>query len=381
MTAVLIFSTAGSVVYAEEQLTDEEYIEIVLSQMSLKEKIAQMLFVYVPEKDAYKKQKQYQYGGYVMFARDFSDSTPKKVKSRINSWQKASKINMMIAVDEEGGSVVRVSKYKKFRSKPYKSSRKLKELGGYDLIEQDASNKSNLLKKLGINTNFAPVADVPYSSKNFIYNRSFSTNAKKTAKYIHTVVPMMKKRKVVATLKHFPGYGGNGDSHQKVIKDKRSLKTFEKRDLLPFQQGIKDGAPMIMVTHNVVKAFDSKHPASMSKKVHNYLRKTLKFDGIIITDGLDMKGVVDKFGSREEVAVRAVIAGNDMLCTPYGKTSLYAIRDAVKRGDITEKRINASVRRILKIKLKYGIIQKDNSVKKPETTTVPALAAPTKKEK
>ncbi len=359
MSAVLIFGAAGALVYADNAMSDEEYIEYLLEQMTLKEKIAQMLFVEVPAKDALKKQTKYQYGGYVMFANDFADSTPKKVTKRINAWQEASKINMMIAVDEEGGSVVRVSKYKQYRSKPYKSPRKLYQLGGYDLIKEDASNKANLLKKLGINTNYAPVADVAYSSKNFIYSRSFSTNAKKTSKFIHTVVPMMNKRKVVSTLKHFPGYGGNGDTHKKIIVDKRSLKTFQTRDLLPFEQGIKDGVPMIMVSHNIVKAFDSKHPASMSKKVHKYLRDEMGFNGIIITDGLGMKGVVNKYGSDEEVAVRAVIAGNDMLCTPYGKTSLYAIRDAVKRGDITEKRIDASVRRILKVKLKYGIIEKE----------------------
>lgn len=367
---MLVFSaTFGAFnAYAQDEaeldvtsMSDDEYVDYLISKMTLKEKIAQMLLVYVPSSGACSKQEEYQYGGYLLFANDFSGSTPKKVKNKINGWQKASKIKMMIAVDEEGGTVVRASLYRNFRSKRYKSPRNLYKLGGYDLIRQDASNKSNFLKKLGINTNLAPVADVTYSSGDFMYKRSFSNSAKKTSKFIHTVVPMMNKRNVIATLKHFPGYGGNGDTHKSVIVDKRSLKTFESRDLLPFKQGIKDNVPMIMVSHNVVKAFDGRNTASMSRKVHRYLREEMKFDGIIITDGLGMRGVVNKYGSDEEVAVRAVIAGNDMLCTPYGKTSLYAIRNAVNDGDISEKRIDDSVRRILKVKLKYQIIKKEKN--------------------
>ncbi|MBE6817336.1 MAG: beta-hexosaminidase [Ruminococcaceae bacterium] len=360
LSVVLIFSTTFGVctASAKDKVSDEEYIESLLDEMTLKEKIAQMLFVYVPKEDAKKKQKKHQYGGYLLFADNFKKSNPDKISTKIGGWQKVSKISMLIGVDEEGGTVVRVSKFKQFRSKPYKSPRKLAKLGGYKLIKEDASNKSNTLKKLGINTNLAPVADVTYSSRDFMYQRTFSNNAKKTAKYIHTVVPMMNKRRVVGTLKHFPGYGGNGDTHKKIIVDKRKLRTFKSRDLLPFEQGIKDGVPMIMVNHNIVNAFDKKHPASMSKKVHQYLREDMKFDGIIITDGLGMKGVVNKYGSNEEVAVRAVKAGNDMLCTPYGVTSVNAIYQAVKDGEISEKRINASVRRILRVKLKYGIIKK-----------------------
>ena len=360
LTVALLFSATFGVLTVsakDEELTDDEYIEQLLEEMTLKQKIAQMLLVYVPD-NAYDDQKNYQYGGYVMFAWHFENSTPKKVRKRIKNWQKVSDIPMFIAVDEEGGIVNRVSKFRQFRKKPYKSPRKLYSMGGYDLIKSDTYNKADLLLDLGINTNLAPVADVTYSSSNYMYSRTFSNSAKSTAKYIHTVIPAMNKRKIVGTLKHFPGYGGNGDTHKSVIVDKRKLSTFEKRDLLPFAQGIKDGAPMIMVNHNIVKAFDKKHPASMSKKVHDYLRNDIGFEGIIITDGLGMKGVVNKYGDNEKVAVRAVKAGNDMLCTPFGKTSVRAIKQAVENGEISEKRINTSVRRILKVKIKYGLIKK-----------------------
>ena len=348
----------GSCAYAadKEQKAIEKRAEEILEGMTLSEKISQMLFVYLPE-DAKEVQKKKQYGGYLLFASSFQNSDKEKIKKKIKGYQKVSKINMFIGVDEEGGSVVRVSKYKQFRKTPYKSPRTVYKNGGWDGIISDAKSKSKLLKSLGINTNFAPVADVAYKKGNFIYNRSFSTSAKSTSKFIRLTVKEMNEKNCVSALKHFPGYGNNGDTHTDIIVDKRSRETFETRDLKPFAAGIKAGSPMIMVSHNVVKCFDKKNTASMSKKVHKYLREDMGFDGIIITDGLAMDGVKKKYGSNAEIAVKAVKAGNDMLCTPYGATSLSAIKKAVKAGEIKESRIDESVKRILKVKLKYGIIE------------------------
>ena len=176
--------TATTAAQADEALDeDEKRIEELLDSMTLSEKIAQMLMVYLPS-DAKAVQKERQYGGYVLFANSFKNSSKDKMKSKIKGFQKVSDINMLIAVDEEGGSVVRASKYKQFRSAPFKSPRKVYQSGGWNAIKKDAENKSIFLTSLGINTNLAPVADVAYSSGNFIYNRSFSTNVKSTSKFI-----------------------------------------------------------------------------------------------------------------------------------------------------------------------------------------------------
>ena len=360
LCAVAAFGSFGQlacIAYAadREEKRIEKRAEEILESMTLSEKIAQMLFVDFPD-DAKNVQKKKQYGGYLLFASDFKNSNKDKMKKKIKGIQKVSDINMFIAVDEEGGNVVRVSKYKQFRKTPYKSPRTVYKNGGWDGIKRDAKSKSKFLKSLGVNTNFAPVADVAYNKKNFIYNRSFSTSAKSTSKFIKLTVKEMNEKNCVSALKHFPGYGNNGDTHTSVIVDKRSKNTFETRDLKPFAAGIKADAPMIMVSHNVVKCFDKKNTASMSKKVHSYLRNEMGFDGIIITDGLSMDGVKKKYGSNAEIAVKAVKAGNDMLCTPYGSTSLSAIKKAVKSGEIKESRIGKSVKRILRVKLKYGII-------------------------
>ncbi len=335
----------------------ESRVEEILKSMTLSEKIAQMLLVSIPKQKPQATQEKWQFGGYILFADSFEKSTPTKIRKKIKGIQKVSKANMFIAVDEEGGTVVRVSKFKQFRKTPYKSPREVYKAGDWQGIQDDARWKSNFLKNLEINTNLAPVADVAYSKKDYIYSRAFSTSASSTSKFIRLSVTEMNKRNCVSTLKHFPGYGNNGDTHKDVIVDKHSKEDFESKDLKPFEAGIKAGVPMIMVNHNIVKCFDSKNTASMSYKVHKYLREEMGFDGIIVTDSLGMSGVKNKYGSKEEIAVKAVKAGNDMLCTPYGITSRIAIRKAVMDGEIKESRIDSSVRRILRVKLKYGIIK------------------------
>ena len=154
----------------------------ILKTMTWKEKIAQMFVVTVPAKDAEKVQKKYQFGGYVFFENDFKGSTPKKTRAQIKKIQKASKIKMLIAIDEEGGTVNRVSKLTAFRKKPFESPQTIYKKKGWNGIRKDTTDKAKFLKNLGINTNFAPVADTPYKSSDFIYKRSFSTNAASVSK-------------------------------------------------------------------------------------------------------------------------------------------------------------------------------------------------------
>lgn len=337
---------------------ETEYAEKVtklLKKMTWHEKIAQMILTAVPD-NAAGIQKEYQFGGYVLFANDFENKTPVSVRNRIKQIQNASKIPMLIAVDEEGGTVVRASKYRQFRSQPYASPRNVFAAGKWDGIIKDTKSKAKFLKDLGINTNLAPVADAAYSQSDFIYKRSFSANADSTAKYVKKVVTVMGEENLVSTLKHFPGYGNNGDTHMQLIHDYRSKAVFENRDLKPFQAGIKAGCDMVMVSHNIVHCLDSQNPASISPKVVSYLRKDMGFDGIIVTDSLTMNGVTDYTGSIGKSAVCAVLAGNDLLCTSEYKKMYHALIQAVKNKEITKKQINESVGRILLMKCKRGII-------------------------
>ena len=281
------------------------------------------------------------------------------MKKLIKSCQKSSQVPMLIGVDEEGGTVVRASFYRKYRKSKFRSPSQVYKKGGYKAIKKDTRKKDVFLRSMGINTNFAPVADVPYKKSNFMYDRAFSKSAGKTAKFIKLSVTQMGNDKVVSSLKHFPGYGGNGDTHGRIIRDKRSKLTFVTRDLKPFSAGISAGADMIMVSHTIVNAFDSKNPASLSPAVHSYLRDSMGFDGVIITDGLAMKGVTDFVGGSQGTAVvRAAKAGNDMLCVTGNYAKCYkALVKAAKKGQIPESQIDDSVRRILRMKIKRGIIK------------------------
>lgn len=344
---------ANKVISQEEKWVRK--VQELMEEMTLEEKIAQMIFTAMPA-DVADVQQQFQFGGYVLFANDFEGKTKTSVKKRIESIQDVSKIPVLVAVDEEGGTVVRVSKYKQFRPSPFASPQNVYASGKWNGIVKDTKTKARFLKKLGINTNLAPVADVAYKKTDFIYKRSFSTNANITAKYIKKAVNVMKDEKLISTLKHFPGYGNNGDTHSQLIHDYRDISVFEKRDLKPFKAGIEAGCDMVMVSHNIVHCFDKKRPASISPEVISYLRDIMGFEGVIVTDSLTMAGVLAYTKSPGKSAVLAVKAGNDLLCTSEYKKAYYALKKAVKNKEIKEKRIDNAVRRILIMKCRHGII-------------------------
>ncbi|MBQ6570560.1 MAG: beta-hexosaminidase [Clostridia bacterium] len=330
------------------------YVEEKMANMSLEEKVGQMFFARCPGGNAAADVKSYHLGGYILFASNVKDKTKDQLKSEISACQKASDTGMFIGVDEEGGTVVRVSKYSAFRSKPFASPRDVFASGGWDLIKSDAKEKAKLLSSLGFNVNFAPVCDVPSSSDDFIYKRAFSTDPKECAKFAETVIPITNQNGVAGCLKHFPGYGNNVDTHTGIAYDERGFETFEKRDFIPFISGINAGAKFIMVSHNIVKCMDEKRPASLSPEVHNILRSDLGFEGIMITDDISMQGITD-FTDNADAAVLAVLAGNDMLCCTDYKEQIPAVIKAVKDGTIDEELIDSAVKRILLIKYEMGI--------------------------
>lgn len=328
----------------------------LLSGMTLKEKVGQMFFVRLRKDTAIQDIKDYCLGGYILFGNDFKDETKTNIKKLLGSYQKASSIPLLIGVDEEGGTVNRVSKYPAFRDEPFKSPQDLYKQGGFEAIQADTREKAELLLGLGINVNLAPVSDVSTDSGDFIYSRAFGKDAKATANYVKTVVLEMKKERIGSTLKHFPGYGNNVDTHTGIATDNRDYEQFTKNDFLPFQAGIEAGVDSILVSHNVVTSMDKKYPASLSPAVHDILRESLDFEGVIMTDDLSMDAIKD-YTSDVDAAVLAIKAGNDLLIATDFDTQIPAVLTALKDGTIKEERIDASVIRILVWKLKLGILQ------------------------
>ena len=337
----------------EPEKTDK--ITEMLDNMTIPEKVGQMFMVRVPKENADKIVSEYHLGGYIMFGRDFDNKTKEEVINNIASWQEASDISMLIGVDEEGGTVNRISTNTEFRSEPFKSSQELYKDGGFDLIYEDTIEKSKFLKELGINVNFAPVVDVSSNPDDYIYKRSFGENATLTSEYATTVVTAMKESNVASVLKHFPGYGNNVDTHTGIAIDNRSLENFRNNDFLPFKAGIESGADIILVSHNIVTSIDPDNPASLSKSVHEILRGELGFTGVIITDDLYMTAIRDNY-ENESVAIQAILAGNDLICTTDFEPQIPAVIAAIKAGIIDIEQINESVRKILELKLELNLI-------------------------
>lgn len=331
----------------------------MISTMTLYEKVGQMLLYYIPKEEPLEKMRRWQFGGYILFSRNFENSTPEQTIMEIAEYQTAAKIPAFMAVDEEGGGVNRISQFSQYRSEPFKAGITLYNEGGWDAVIADAQDKADFLANLGFNTVLAPVADVPYSRSDYIYTRAFSTDENAVSEYIKNIVNTMNEKKFLSCVKHFPGYANNVDTHTGTSIDNRDWQALEQRDLLPFKQAVESQVPMLMVSHNIIQDFDPGVPASLSAKLHQYIRNEMSYNGIILCDGLGMSGVRDYVGGdKGEVAVQAVISGNDMLCATDVGVQLRAIAAAVEDGRIDEEQINNSVEKVLITKINYGIIER-----------------------
>lgn len=264
-------------------------------------------------------------------------------------------IDLFMAVDEEGGDVVRISSFPQYRSVPFTTPRAAFDKGGWDGVEAFALEQIALLKELGFNLNVAPVVDVASGPDDFIYHRAFSTDVAEVSQFAEVFVSAYKDAKMGTVLKHFPGYGSNVDTHTGVAYDDRSLESLKERDLVPFQVGIANGSEAVLVTHNVMEAIDPDWPATLSPRVIAILREEMGFEGIIMTDDLVMDGL-QAFATPEEAAVLAVLAGNDVLISSDFMLQIPAVLSAVEDGWISEKLIDAAVLRILKVKSEMGIL-------------------------
>ena len=349
-----------SEVLEEEQaeITDPEMdyvaqrVEEILSGMTLEEKVGQMFLARMPDSAAYYAE-TYQLGGYVLFDVDFNGYSQEEVIERIDSCQAVSKIPMIMSVDEEGGTVTRVSDY--FRDSRFMSPRDVYAEGGWSGIVSDTIEKCELLKELHLNMNLAPVCDLADDYGDFMYDRSFSGDAQEAANFIGWTISTMNQQGIGSSLKHFPGYGNNVDTHTGMAIDYREAQEYYDYDLVPFMEGIEMGASSVMVSHNIVTCFDDYYPASLSPEIHRILREDLGFEGVIITDDLVM-GAIQDFCGEVNSAVYAVEAGNDMLISTNFESQFESIMAAIDEGRITEERINESVRRILTMKINMGLM-------------------------
>ena len=333
-------------------------LEKLLGSMTLEEKVGQLFFVRCPAENAAEDVQTYHLGGYILFGRDTKDKTANELIQAIQSYQDNASIPLLIGVDEEGGTVVRVSSNPCLRSSKFQSPQKLFASGGMERITADAREKDVLLKALGFNVNLAPVADVSTNSSDFIYPRAFGQDAAATADYVSAVTAQMTADGMGSVLKHFPGYGNNEDTHTGIAVDERPYEDFVNSDFLPFSAGFKSGGAMtaVLVSHNIVECMDGELPASLSPNVHRVLREELGFDGVVMTDDLAMEAV-SAYAGDGAVAVMALEAGNDLVLTTDYRTQIPKVIGAVENGTLSEEAINAACLRVLRWKQALGLLE------------------------
>ena len=326
----------------------------ILETMTLEEKVGQLFLARCRKETALDDIRNYQLGGLVLFGRDFDDEILRSMQKRLKAYRGAGNIPLLLAVDEEGGTVVRISSHPVFRGEPFPSPRQAFQSGGLELALSLESEKAYLLHTLGLNVNLAPVCDIALAPGSFLYSRSLGADPITTGQYVSGTLERMAEYGVGGVMKHFPGYGENGDTHVTSILDSRSLEELEGKDLIPFRAGIQTGLGAILVSHNRIAALDADTPASLSPAVIGYLRDTLGYDRVVITDDLSMGALEDY--TPEEAAVLAVKAGADLLCSTDFESQLSAALEAARSGEISQDRVDEAVYRVLSWKAQLGLI-------------------------
>ena len=317
--------------------------------MTIEEKVGQLFLCRYDRANAPAHTESYHLGGWILFAGDFQGQSIDSIRSEISALQALADIPLLMAVDEEGGTVTRISRYSAFRDARFPSPRYLYGKGGMELVLNTEAEKSDLLASLGLNVNVAPVCDITTKSSAFMYRRSLGLSPDETGAVIAAMVRTMEDHGVQAVLKHFPGYGNNADTHVGIARDTRSLEALEGNDLIPFRSGFDAGAGAVLVSHTIVECLDDELPASLSPAVIGYIRNEMNFDGVIVTDDLVMQAITDRYGAGES-AVMAIQAGCTLLCSTEYVTQYQAVLAAVEENRISQEILDAAVYRILRWK-------------------------------
>ncbi len=344
----------------------------VLKQMTLEEKIGQLFVVCTDSLDFYAETsvtddmktnlKKYQPGGLVFYS--FNLENRDQITKFIKDAQAEVKIPMFMAVDEEGGYVARIANHKNMGTTKFPSMKEIGESGDSSKAYEVGSVIGEEISELGFNLDFAPVADVISNEKNTeIGERSFGSDSKLVGSMVKEVVKGLQGKNVSATLKHFPGQGSSSEDTHKGFSDMDvTIDELRDVDFYPFAQGIKAGADFVMVSHVALSTVTGNDlPSSLSSiVVSDMLRSEMQFDNIIITDAMNMKSIT-KFFESDEAAVKAFQAGNDMILMPDDFIkAVNGIMDAVESGKISEEDIDSAVHRILKVKIRRGILTQDS---------------------
>ena len=378
LAAILTFCGAGLLTSCSnddepvQKPTDE--IEAQLSQMTLREKVGQMFFVRPESLDptistatdnlsAIKLQEvnnrmrelgeQYPVGGIILYAHNIED--PEQL-ARFISDIRTLNGSPALCVDEEGGRVARIAHNGNFGVPTFESMQAIAETGDPQKAYECGATIGEYLNRFGFDIDFAPVADVNTNPENTVIGkRAFGSDPELAAKMVVQYLQGLKDYHVVGCMKHFPGHGDTKtDTHYGYAETQKTWEEMLDCEMITFKAGIQWGCQLIMTAHIAApKVTGSDIPATMSSVIlQDKLRGELGYNGVIITDGMEMGAIMQQY-TNEEAAVGTIKAGADIILVPQDfVTAFDAVVQAVQHGDISEERINQSVRRILKLKKK-----------------------------
>lgn len=360
----------------EDILSPEEEL---LNTMTLSEKVGQMFFLAYRSNDdgsnmlvlseAAKEQlRTIQPGGLCLFSENVG--SVEQLRAYISDARGSVSLPLFVSVDQEGGSVQRISYSEAIPATNLPPMWKVGSAGDPVLARQVGGVLGSELTVFGFNMDFAPVCDVFSNPNNTVIGqRSFSSDPAVVAEMSLELAKGLSDAGIIPAAKHFPGHGDTeADTHIGYAVSNKTREELEQTELVPFRAQVNAGVPLVMVSHISLPAINGDNtPATLSEQVvTGMLRNDLGYENIIITDAMNMGAIVENYGAND-ACVRAIQAGTDMLLMPQDPLGAYeAVLAAVQSGELTEKRINESVLRILRVKYQYRLFD-------PQPLADPAL--------
>ncbi len=294
--------------------------------------------------------KKYPAGGFAIFCKNLDK--PAQLKALTKTLYGASEIYPIMAIDEEGGAISRIANHKNFNVRKFKSARAIAD---DNMTYEAAATIAGYIKEYGVNMNFAPVADVNTNPENIVIgDRAFGSDPKFVSKQVKAYLDGLHSQGIAGSVKHFPGHGDTkGDTHSEAVSVYKTWEELKKSEIIPFKENLA-GADSVMIAHIIMKnVTDDDLPATLSHElITGKLRGELGYDGVVITDAMNMDAIAKHYKS-DEAAVMAIEAGCDVILMPYDYAAAFeGVMNAVKSGRISEQRINESVARIMALKSK-----------------------------
>jgi beta-N-acetylhexosaminidase len=353
---------------AEEALARQRVVSAkkIIAGMSLEQKLGQLILVEYLGQDyqdsgLQEMISQQFVGGFMYQESNHNFEAPYDKAGKVRAFSQRAmqdaRIPLLIATDQEGGLVNRLRTF----HGDLPSAQQMAASGDPQVALQQGEQAAKWMQELGINADLAPVVDVHTVNPPVLESRMFGSNPQTVATYAGAYLQGLQSNGVMGCLKHFPGLGAiSSDPHVGLPTVKRSMADLEKIDLAPYKTMIQQDHPaMIMSTDVLMPAIDPELPAELSAKASDgLLRGDLGYDGVVITDGLYMQGISERW-SLSEAAVMAIEAGGDLIEGPYTTAQVaevvVALKQAIQKGQITMPRVDQSVQRILLLKMQYGI--------------------------